>query len=978
MAYFKPSNINVVGSYARKAAVQTGASLSIDLAVTMPSEIFQEKDYLNYRYFHKRAYYLACIASGMKQAEDCSFDIKFALQDDNDLQPMIIVNPGQGVDDFTKSKCHIRIMLVASGDLFPTAKTQPARNCVRPKPEDTKLQVGQKLSTPYYNATLRSECCSLAYLKYLHSTSLQSEGFTNACVLGSVWLRQRSLASGGFGSFEWACTMALLMQGGGLNGRPVLSKGYSSYQLFKANLQCLATLDLVENPVFIHCEKEDLVNVDRPVLFDGLRGLNILYKMTPWSYQLLRHEARLTLKTLGDPLSDQFDACFITKMDDPHQRFNCVIRLPIVRAPISASRKPHAVSDRQTFCQNLFEVLKTGLGDRATLIHSKAPTGVPWLPGESKPCQEHRDHVDVGLLLDPEKVNRTVDRGPSAEDKVAAAAFQKFWGEKAELRRFKDGSIQETLTWSSSDPRQSVLKQIITYVIQRHIGKDSIEGLRFVGEDFDYSLPSQRVAVANPVALHQPVMTAFDILEKEIRSLEGLPLQIRQISAADPLLRYASVNSPILDPVHCTMDAAAICVQFEGSSRWPDDLSAVQRTKIAFLLKIEELLEASTEDLTARLGLENADRSLLNSAFLDVLYPSGAFFCIRIHHERELNLLERTLKGESHTAASREEVAFALSAYKRNFIQAPLHTQAVRTLSTRFPMLSPSMRLVKMWRDSHLLSDHISDELIELLTIRIFVHPHPWSVPGSIITGFLRTLTYISKWDWRSEPLILDFNGEMSSQDIDAIRLRFEAWRKIDPAMNRVAMFAASNIDRDGIIWTEMGPSKVIAARFTSLAKAACKLAKEQGLDIQPKALFTASMEEYDFVIHLSQKFVQNQAGEDRKTAALFKNLQVQKVQEKSLIGFKPVQCFIEELRKLYRNNVLFFHNSNGGSVIGGLWNPQAGPRAWKVNLPYSTIPVSSSADSGDEFQVDINKTATLHDIARLGGDMISRIEVKH
>ena len=37
MAYSKPANINVVGSYARKTAIQTRGPLGIDLAITMPS-----------------------------------------------------------------------------------------------------------------------------------------------------------------------------------------------------------------------------------------------------------------------------------------------------------------------------------------------------------------------------------------------------------------------------------------------------------------------------------------------------------------------------------------------------------------------------------------------------------------------------------------------------------------------------------------------------------------------------------------------------------------------------------------------------------------------------------------------------------------------------------------------------------------------------------------------------------------------------
>ena len=108
----------------------------------------------------------------------------------------------------------------------------------------------------------------------------------------------------------------------------------------------------------------------------------------------------------------------------------------------------------------------------------------------------------------------------------------------------------------------------------------------------------------------------------------------------------------------------------------------------------------------------------------------------------------------------------------------------------------------------------------------------------------------------------------------------------------------------------------------------------------------------------------------------MFKNLQVQEPADKTLVGYNPVQSFVEELRTLYDSNLVFFYNEQGGPVIAGLWNPQTGPRPWKTNLQYSTMPVTVQGE--EDPQITINKTATLNDIARLGEDMISRIELKN
>ena len=830
------------------------------------------------------------------------------------------------------------------------------------------------MPTPFYNSSLRSECSSLAYLKELHASSVQCDGFSNACQLGSVWLRQRGLGPE-FGPFEWACTIALLMQGGGTGGKPILSRGYDGFQLFKAMLQYLSVRNLVTNPVFVHANKFALINLDRPVLFDGKTGMNILFKMTPWSYAALTHEASVTLKVLNDPCSDQFDACFVTKVDDLMQRFDYVIEMCTSQVPKPISQTADALNDETFFFQRVYDVLTKGLGDRITLLHVALPPILPWDGDVAAPqiSLKALRQVQVGILINPENISRTVDRGPHAEDKVAAAQFRLFWGDKAELRRFKDGSIRESLVWSNSDPVDNALEQIATYVVRRHLGKDIVDAVKFIGESFERLLPHQKVATIDPSTSFQSMMSAFERLEKDVRALEGLPLQIRQITAADAQLRYSSKILPTLHPARCQMEPASICVKFEGSARWPDDVIAVQRTKIAFLLKMGELLQESTDGLIARLGLENCDQRLLNIAFLDIQYPSSVSFRLRIHHEREFNLLERLSKDTPHIPVGREETASALSTYKREFIHGAIHTQAIYKLSMRFPLLSPCIRLMKKWIDSHMLSDHVGDELMELLTVRTFVHPYPWSVPGSVMTGFLRTLTYISKWDWQSEPLIVDFSGEMARPEVEAVRLRFEAWRKIDPAMNRVSIFAASNLDPTGITWTDMCPSKVVAARFTSLAKAACGMLKDQGTGLEPELLFVASLADYDFLIHLNPRLTKDNGRGKRHSA--FKNLNVLPDQDRLILNFNPIQSFLRELKAIYGSNILFLGSKHECSLIAGLWNPQTGLRPWKVNLPYSTRFVALSGHK--EPHIGINKAATLHDIARLGGDLVTRIELK-
>lgn len=91
VAFEKPSNVFVAGSWATKSGVKSrndDVRWTIDLALEMPAvsrswsltcihpltdffiqDLFQEKDYLDGRFFHKRAYYLASVAKRLKASK---------------------------------------------------------------------------------------------------------------------------------------------------------------------------------------------------------------------------------------------------------------------------------------------------------------------------------------------------------------------------------------------------------------------------------------------------------------------------------------------------------------------------------------------------------------------------------------------------------------------------------------------------------------------------------------------------------------------------------------------------------------------------------------------------------------------------------------------------------------------------------------------------------------------------------------------
>ncbi|KAL9062715.1 MAG: hypothetical protein Q9157_008692, partial [Trypethelium eluteriae] len=557
LQYAKPAAINVVGSYALKIGSALDHTV-IDLVVLMPSLLFQDKDYLDFRYFYRRAYYLASLAAGIRKADDGNLSLRFQHLHGNTLLPVLIAKPRteHGAQQRFGANYVIRIIPSAPDTLFAISRTMPNKKCIR----------GDNDSTPFYNASLRLDAAILPYLKLIHSASVKSDFFKDACLLGRTWLRQRgfgsSIATGGFGNFEWAALMAILLQDDLPRGITKFSHGFDSFQLFRATLQFLASRDLTKQPIWYQCSDGAMPTRSTcPMFLDGLRGMNILYKMDSSSYKAFRYEARTTIKMFGDSKENPFEAAFILKNDIPALRYDAVLEL-----------RP-GPSD----LDQVYSIMSRSLGDRVSLIKVGVSSQADQLPAwilEDIPRRTNEDSgTQIGLVFNPINVNRLIDHGPLAEDPEGSARFRQFWGDKAELRRFKDGSVRESLVWSSKG-NVSITEQIVRHVLTRHMGVEVAESTIYHGTELARKVPGgeQQTTTA-----FKGIMTAFETLSNDIRGLDSLPLAIRQITATDSQLRYSSIDPPLYGSTKQMTSPASVIIQFEGSGRWPDDLEAIQR-----------------------------------------------------------------------------------------------------------------------------------------------------------------------------------------------------------------------------------------------------------------------------------------------------------------------------------------------------------------------------------------------------------------
>lgn len=116
VAFEAPGDITLVGSWANKTSVKAKdeRKYGVDIAVEMPNvcmnverfscgpnysliqNLFQEKDYLNGRFFHKRAYYLAILASAIRKSDTLRVNVEYQSQGEDSRMTKLVLTGVNG------------------------------------------------------------------------------------------------------------------------------------------------------------------------------------------------------------------------------------------------------------------------------------------------------------------------------------------------------------------------------------------------------------------------------------------------------------------------------------------------------------------------------------------------------------------------------------------------------------------------------------------------------------------------------------------------------------------------------------------------------------------------------------------------------------------------------------------------------------------------------------------------------------------
>uniref|UniRef100_A0A8C8AGU2 Nucleolar protein 6 n=1 Tax=Otus sunia TaxID=257818 RepID=A0A8C8AGU2_9STRI len=938
--FVPPTELKVVGSYLLGTCIKP--EINVDVAVTMPREIFQDKDNLNQRYHRKRALYLAHIAQHFSK-EKLFGSVKFAYMNSNHLKPILLLRP-QGKDE---KMVTVRLH----------ACPAPGRDCTQ----------STEPPTPHYNNSILCDTVLLSHLQFLSSAATDFPGMKDGLALLKVWLNQRQLSKGlgSFSGFLASMLVAYLLM------KRKIVKMMSGYQVLRSTLQFLATTDLSVTGISLVKDADaslpvldDFHQAFEVVFVDPSGLVNLCADMTASKYHQVQFEAKRSMEILDDRMVDGFQVLLMTAK--PMLRaFDHVFHLKHVSKLQGACKKMQLLNELMDRGGNyvaaalpfIVSLLARGLAGRALLVAHSLPE-IPEWPIDAEP-PKHKDvgPLMFGLLFVPEFAASLLEKGPQA-DHPEALDFRTFWGEKSELRRFQDGSICEAVVWEADT------------VYQKRWGTRGC-----VGVTGALLAPAMSLVSGTGEEAMVSVVCSYDDLSRKLWNLKGLPLTVTAVQGVHPALRYTDVFPPIpMKPIYSSYNRIRtkhlllpleekpcpayiaplkIVCHMEGSGQWPQDKGAIKRIKAAFHLQLAELLQQQHQ-LVCRPAVTHTD-----------VYKDGYVFRLQVAYHRETLILKEVVTPEGMLKYQDTEESRQL---ELETLHLPYLTSSLHGLQQQHPVFGSTCRLAKRWVSAQLLSNNISEECVDLLVAFLFLHPAPFTPPSSPQVGFLRFLDLLATFDWKNNPLIVNLNAGLTGEQ--AIKNRFVAARSRLPVM-----FIATPKDQWSSMWTQEQPSAQVSWVLCPCPVVAARLGRFPA----PGAMvFRPPLEFYDVLIHLNPTQIpRHLESVDRPLKSFSRGVVKNSTSVKILfpvVDYDPVQCYLQELRDAFSDLALFFYDKHGGEVIAVLWKPLSfQPQPFKVSSMKGRMVTTLNS----ELVCVPNVEAILEDFEVLGEGLVKSVEAR-
>ncbi|XP_063980867.1 nucleolar protein 6 [Diachasmimorpha longicaudata] len=985
--FLKPSNISPIGSYSLGTAV--GPNVVIDVMVEMPSSLFQKHDYQDYRYLRKRSIYLSYIAASLP---DSLVEKKNFFGES--YMPGLKVIPAGSLS----KRIIVHLHIAAERNSFKLGRFSPEKNSVRPNwlfnLNNNPSEVPTLPPTPLYNSNILRDLTMSETNSYASKIVEEYPNLRDGIILLKIWLFQRQPEKSYEGFNGHILTMYVLH----LLYAKKLNTFMSSYQIVRNVWNNLVQTNWSETGITMCSDIEaqsrvmEYHNYYECVFLDSSGYHNLAANITADNYLWIRSEAEVAVRFLDNANIDSFQALFMRRLPfySIFDHFICLHDLDVLEKLSETvpedKRIDFGVYARSRVVSLITKVLKKGLGQRVAQMYVKPEEYKEWELTENAPSKLNR--IFIGFQLNPDFCFDIIDKGPEA-NAPAAAEFRNFWGNKSELRRFQDGSICESAVWtkcSTISDKRMITKTIVLFLLKAKLNISKSEYF-YAGDQTDEFLKYKKTnfsksSYGTGEEMTLQALQVFNSLEKELTSLTELPLSITGVQGLSAVFRYADVFPPLataykvdakttqgknclllkesyLEEAPASAPAMEGVIQLCASGKWPDELEAIRMTKAAFHIQIAECVR-KTFNLQAKGNRDHVD-----------IFKDGFVFRLRVAHQKEIALLKQQL-GEDGVIKYRDnEESISL---ENHLFHLPKLNGALHGLHSQQPAFGPTCCLVKRWLAAHLLDAfHFPEIVVELLVAALYLNPDPYKPAQAPQAAFLRILEYFARDSWSTDPVIVNFNGEMTREEVVAVENHFgESREKLPP------LFISTPYDHAKSIWTIKNPTRLVLNRVGALAKEVLKLVERmlaQNSVIVWGPMFKATTVGYDILIRikaeLNPRRLQSLELDDSCPQEFRRPYKSHPNAKIPIVGFNPVEKYLEELRANYGAFALFFHDTYGGSVIGVLLKPvELVKRDFKV----TEVNCRKIDTSG---KLVLNVPAMIEDFSLLGRGLVETIDVQ-
>lgn len=397
-----PSNVYQIGSFATNTQIKTSEYFTADICLEISESFFNERDYLNYRYFLKRSLYIGHTYLHLMNSKRYS-KLRYNFQSDFSavFKPLLCMI-------FEDVGLEVRLHFVPNSSAFKLSRFNPSQCNVRRdfytkninpniKIEDESGKSSEEIydPTPRYNFEVLSDLTAIRNNEVIKEKFANSKGLLAAVKLIKLWLLKRELnqGSGCFDSFSLNMLIVYLLSNRQINS---LMSPYQIFRLVLINLseanwdkKGISLKDFIKSDLDSSNENKNLVTIDHfhqyyPIVFlDSTGFMNITSKMSLQTFQKLKFDAKVSLSLLNDESADNFDKIFI-EMHQFSLECDALINIrpnsdqfyfDIIKRTKNIQRLIKLIENyNNSYCvsiEAILDVLNRALSDRTNLIYAK-------------------------------------------------------------------------------------------------------------------------------------------------------------------------------------------------------------------------------------------------------------------------------------------------------------------------------------------------------------------------------------------------------------------------------------------------------------------------------------------------------------------------------------------------------------------------------------------------------------------------------